>query len=66
MQTPSNGLEKKRKPYEKPTATKLTTEQARLKLIGHAMMGDEGAKELFELMFSDDPSKASPGSKKAG
>ncbi len=31
---------KPRKPYEKPTATKLTPEQAKLKLLGHANMSD--------------------------
>ncbi len=30
-----------RKPYEKPTVTKLTTEQAKLKLLDHASKGDE-------------------------
>ncbi len=39
---------KARKPYVKPTATKLTHEQAKLKLLGHATMGDQGAKELWK------------------
>lgn len=41
----------KRKPYEKPTVTKLTPEQAKLKLLGHASKGDKGAQELLGLMF---------------
>jgi len=39
------------KPSEKPTATKLTPEQAKLKLIGVASNGDEGAKDCLEEMF---------------
>jgi len=45
--------EKHRKPYEKPTATKLTPEQAKLKLLGHASMGDEGAKDLLKALFPE-------------
>ena len=44
---------KTRKPYEKPTATKLTPEQAKLKLLGAASMGNQGAKELLEMMFPE-------------
>ena len=44
---------KDRKPYEKPTATPLTEEQARLKLIPLAMEGDQGAQERLELMFPE-------------
>lgn len=40
-----------KKPYEKPTVTKLTREQAKLKLMGCAMMGDDQAKELLEILF---------------
>lgn len=43
-----------KKPYEKPTATKITREQAKLKLMGHAMMGDKQAKELLDLLFEDE------------
>jgi len=39
---------KARKPYERPTVTKLTPEQAKLKLLGHASMGNHGAKDLLE------------------
>ena len=43
-----------KKPYEKPTATKLTREQAKLKLMGHAMMGSEEAKELLDILFQQE------------
>ncbi len=40
-----------KKTYEKPTVTELTREQAKLKLMGHAMMGNENAKELLDILF---------------
>lgn len=43
MRKPDGGP--KKKPYEKPTATKLATEQAKLKLLGHVIMG--GFSETF-------------------
>lgn len=43
-----------KRPYEKPTVTKLTPQQARLKLTPHAEKGHEGAKELLELMSPKD------------
>ncbi len=43
-----------KKPYEKPTATRLTREEAKMKLIGQAMMGDEEAERLLEALFTDD------------
>jgi hypothetical protein len=46
-----------RKSYENPTLMKLTPEQAKLKLLGAANMGDQGAKELLEKMFPDEPSE---------
>ena len=39
------------KPYQKPSPRKLTLEQAKLKIMGHAVMGNQGAKELLEIMF---------------
>jgi hypothetical protein len=54
-----------RKPYEKPTVTKLTPEQAKLKLLGHASAGDQGAKDLLELMFRDAPTKGSKAKRKS-
>jgi hypothetical protein len=56
--------EKHRKPYEKPTATKLTTEEAKLKLINHVSRGDQGAKDLLEMMFSEEAEKLSTNKKK--
>jgi hypothetical protein len=43
-----------KKPYDKPTATKLTREQAKLKLIGSAMMGNREATELLVFLFQQD------------
>jgi len=58
--------EKRWKPYEKPTATKLNPEQARLKLLGAATMGDEGAKELLEMLFPEEqPKDSKPKTKSA-
>jgi hypothetical protein len=48
---------KRGRPYEKPTLTKLTPEQAKLKLLGHASKGDKGAQELLELMFPETSSR---------
>ncbi len=56
---------KARKPYVKPTATQLTREQAKLKLLGHATVGDQGAKELLEMMFPEVPQKESNAKKKS-
>lgn len=53
----SKEAEKTKKPYVKPTATKLTDEQAKLKLLGHAITGDQGAKDLLEMMFPEVPRK---------
>lgn len=55
---------KHRKPYEKPTLTKLTPEQAAktrkpyerptiTKLTREQAMGDQGAKDLLELAFPE-------------
>ena len=56
---------KARKPYVKPTATQLTREQAKLKLLGHATVGDQGAKELLEMMFPEGAQKESKAKKKS-
>lgn len=53
-----------RKPYQKPTATKLTAEEAKLKLIDHARRGDEGARDLLEMAFPEDAKKLSTRKKK--
>jgi hypothetical protein len=47
-----SGRPRNLKPYEKPTVTKLTREQAMLKLRAHADRGDPGAKELLEGMLA--------------
>jgi hypothetical protein len=44
---------KLRKPYQKPSFKKLTPEQAKLTLLGHATMGHKGSMDLLELMFKD-------------
>ena len=48
MQSPNVG---KRKPYEQPILRELTSEQAVLFLVGHAYIGNQGAKELMEMLF---------------
>ena len=56
---------KPRKPYEKPTATKLTTEQAKLKLLGAASRGNEGARDLLEMMSPEAYAKDAKNKKKS-
>jgi hypothetical protein len=56
---------KTRKPYEKPTATRLTPEQAKLKLLRHASTGDEGARDLLEMMSPEVPTQNSKAKKKS-
>lgn len=46
-------IPKIREPYEKPTVTKLSPEQTKLKLLGAASEGHQGANDLLELMFPD-------------
>ena len=41
----------KGKPYERPIFRELTREQAVVFLVGHAYIGNQGAKELMELLF---------------
>ena len=41
-----------KKPYEKPTVTKLSPEQAKLKRLGHASESHQGAKGLLEMRDS--------------
>jgi len=40
-----------KKPYSAPGLNKLTLEQARLLLLGHATCGDRGAKDLLEVLY---------------
>jgi hypothetical protein len=44
---------KPRKLYNPPGLRKLSPEQAKLLLIGHVSRGDEGAKEVLELLFPE-------------
>lgn len=47
--------------YESPRLAKLTLEQAKLRLLGHLSIGDQGAKDLLELLFSEPvPDPATP------
>lgn len=48
---------KSRKQYEKPTATKLSPEDAKQKLLKLVEKGDQGAKDLLEMMFPDEARK---------
>jgi hypothetical protein len=51
MGKPDDGKNAK-KPYEKPTVTKLSPEQAKLKLLGHVSDGHQGAKGFPEMADS--------------
>ena len=46
-------MEKVRKPYEKPTATKLTPQQAKQKLLGLADRGNETSKKFMEMISAE-------------
>ena len=48
MLSPSNP---RKKPYTPPKLNKLTPEQGNLILIGHANVGDQGAKDLLEVLY---------------
>jgi hypothetical protein len=39
--------------YASPRLTKLTPEQAKLKLLGHLSVGDQGAKDLLDILFPE-------------
>jgi len=39
------------KKYHNPTLRKITAEQASLMLLGHATVGDQGAKDLLAIVF---------------
>ena len=41
------------KPYSPPRLNKLTLVQAKLLLLGQAGQGDQGAKDLLEVIFQD-------------
>jgi hypothetical protein len=46
-----------KKLYEKPTATRLTPEQAKLRLSSRASRGDHCAKDFLDKMFPDSVQK---------
>jgi cell division protein FtsN len=52
----ANNISSPKKPYHKPTVTKLTPEQAKLKLLAQTPMSAE-AKELLELISDDEITK---------
>jgi len=37
--------------YQKPAVRRLTPEQAKLLLIGHASVGNRGARDILELLY---------------
>lgn len=45
--------------YEQPVWRKLTSNQAVLFLVAHAYVGDQGARELLELLFPE-PAESRP------
>jgi hypothetical protein len=51
----------RRKCYERPTLRNLTSNQATLFLVGHAYIGDQGARELLELLFPEPSGLTRPG-----
>jgi hypothetical protein len=55
---------KQRKSYQKPTATKLSPEEAKLKLLDYANKGDQGAKDLL-MMFPEEAKLISENKKKS-
>jgi len=57
MGEPDDGKNAK-KPYKKPTVTKLSPEQAKLKRLGHASDGHQEAKGLLEMRDSKPKKKS--------
>lgn len=51
MQNASNVKTESRKPYPKPSYTQMPAEEARIFLLEHANRGQQGAKEMLELIF---------------
>lgn len=52
------GNSERNQPYKKPASRQLSLEQAKLKIIGHAVVGNQGAKELMELLYQKPPAPA--------
>jgi hypothetical protein len=48
-----NGTTQQLASYEPPRLTKLAPEQAKLKLLGHLSLGDQGAKDLLDLLYPE-------------
>lgn len=59
------GKEKRRRPYERPTATRLAPEEAKVKLLEHARKGDQKAMHLLEIMFPEEAKELSENTKKS-
>jgi hypothetical protein len=59
------GEDKSRKPHKKPIVTKLAPAEAKLKLLNVAKRGDQGAKEMLEMMFPEEAEKLSNDKKKS-
>ena len=57
--------EKSRKPYERPTATSLTPEEAKVKLLEHARKGDREAMNLLQMMFPEEAKRLIENTKKS-
>jgi len=48
---------KSQKSYEEPALEKLPPEQAKEFLLRHARMGDQGAKDILELVSQHKPDR---------
>lgn len=56
--------EERRKPYEKPTATRLTAEEAKLKLVVTSVEATRARKIPLEIIFPEDAKRLSIRKKK--
>jgi hypothetical protein len=56
---------KTRKPYEKPTATRLTSGEAKLKLVDHDSRCNQAAKDFLEMMFPQGAKNYQPNKKRS-
>jgi hypothetical protein len=53
------GKATRRKPYYPPTVTRLTPEEAKIKLVEHARNGDGEAMDLLKIIFPEEAKKLS-------
>jgi hypothetical protein len=63
MHVMSSNSDTTRKAYSSPKLNKLSPEQAKLVLIGHATSGDLGARDLLSVIYPDvnpEAAKVSP------